>query len=251
MIIEELIPPYPLPVRALCFRHPIQDFELEQVLLASVDEVSSFAVEKRRREHLTGRWLLAQALEQWGIHPNQVEVQRTEQRAPVLSYLSGLWINTPLPSISIGHSSGWAYVALIEANWSVGIDAELANRGIAENAFDMMSRGKELTWLQQNPSRAIELWTGKESVQKALQLGMHLNPRKIEIPIGKGVKNIPIEKSIIQLQSWVFDGARISLAWHDDPVRIRSPEDALLDATREAMQEGEWGVGCKTTSGKV
>ena len=151
MSIEEIIPPFPLPVRSLCLRCPIVSLELEQVSLASVDEVSTFAVEKRLREHLAGRWLLAQALEQWGLNPNQIEVKRTELRAPVLSYLPGVWLNTPLPSMSIGHAAGWAYVALIEHQWSIGIDAEPADRGIAENAFDMMTRGKELDWLRQNP----------------------------------------------------------------------------------------------------
>lgn len=217
-------------------------------MLASVDEVSTFAVEKRRTEHLSGRWLLAQALERWGLDPSQLEVRRTELRAPVLAYLPGLWVNTPLPSISIGHSGGWAYVAVIETEWSVGIDAEPADRGIAENAFDMMARGDELVWLQQNPDRAIELWTSKESIQKAMQMGMHLNPRKIRIPIGVGVKIISIENSKIQLQNWECGGARISLAWHNKSVHLRTPEDDLLDATRIAMQEQDWGIGCKTTS---
>lgn len=251
MDIEELIPPFPLPVRSLCLRCPIESLELEQVQLASVDEVSTFVVEKRLQEHLAGRWLLAKALEQWGLNPNQIEVKRTEFRAPVLSYLPGLWINTPLPSVSIGHASGWAYVALIEHEWSIGIDAELADRGIAENAFDMMARGDELNWLRENPSHAIELWTSKESVQKAMQMGMHLNPRKIEIPIGKGIKNISIEKLNIQLENWNYNGVNISVAWHDQPLRIRTPEDDLLDATQKAMQEQDWGVGCKTTRGKV
>jgi len=246
--IEELIPPHPLPVRILCLRCPVDHFELEQVMLASVDEVATFAVEKRRTEHLSGRWLLAQALEQWGLDPTQIEVLRTELRAPVLAYLSGLWVRTPLPSISIGHAGGWAYVAVIETGCSVGIDAEPADRGIAKNAFDMMARGDELVWLQQNPDRAIELWTSKESVQKAMQMGMHLNPRKIEIPIGVGVGNISIENSKIQLQNWVFRGARVSLAWHNKSVHLRTPEDDLLDATRRAMQEQEWSIGCKTTS---
>ena len=246
--IEELIPPHALPVRILCLRCPVDHFELEQVMLASVDEVSTFAVEKRTMEHLSGRWLLAQALERWGLDPLQLEVRRTELRAPVLAYLSGLWVNTPLPSISIGHAGGWAYVAIIETGWSIGIDAEPADRGIAKNAFDMMARGEELVWLQQNPGRAIELWTSKESVQKAMQMGMHLNPRKIEIPIGVGVRIISIENSKIQLQSWAFGEARVSLAWHNKLASFRTSEDDLLDATRRAMQEQEWSIGCKTTS---
>ena len=122
---------------------------------------------------------------------------------------------------------------------------------IAKNAFDMMSSGNELIWLQQHPSRAIELWTSKEAVQKAMQMGMHLNPRKIEIPIEEEIKNISIENLKIQLVNWNYNGAMVALAWHNHSVQLRTPEDDLLDATRKAMQEQDWGVGCKTTSGKV
>ena len=246
MNIEELIPPESLPVRSLCLRCPVESIELEKVMLASVDEVATFVVEKRRDEHLSGRWLLGQALVQWGLDATQIEVRRTDLRAPVLAYLPGIWVNTPLPSISIGHSGGWAYVALIESGWSIGIDAEPAERGIATNAFDMMASGSELTWLIEHPERAIELWTSKEAVQKAVQKGMHLNPRKIEIPIEEEIKNISIESLKIQLQNWLFGGSRIALAWHNRSIQLRTSEDDLLDATRKAMQEQEWGVGCNT-----
>jgi hypothetical protein len=32
---------------------------------------------------------------------------------------------------------------------------------------------------------------------------------------------------------------------------LRTAEDDLLEATRKAMQGQEWGVGCKTTLGRV
>lgn len=248
---EEILPPHPLPVRAMCFRCPVMPRELENVSLASADEVATFVVEKRRDEHLSGRWLLGHALAQWGLNDEELEIRRTEQRAPILSYLPGLWLNTPLPSVSIGHSDGWAYVAIIEAGWSVGIDGESAQRGISSNAFDLMCRGEELAWLKNHPEQAIRLWTSKESVQKAMQLGMHLNPREIVIPIEEGICNISIENSKIQLQNWEFDGSRIALAWRPESMMLRTAEDDLLDATRKAMQEQDWGVGCKTTSGRV
>jgi hypothetical protein len=40
---------------------------------------------------------------------------------------------------------------------------------------------------------------------------------------------------------------QITLAWGLDVDPIRSPEDDLLDATREAMNNGDdWSVGCST-----
>jgi len=248
---EEIVPPHPLPVRAMCFRCPVEPREFGEVTLASADEVATFAIEKRRDEHLSGRWLLAKAHTLWGLEPSMLEVRRTEHRAPTLAYLPGLWLNTALPSISIGHSEGWAYVAVIEHGWSVGIDAESVVRGIAANAFDMMAKGEELEWLNNHPEYAIRLWTSKESVQKAMQLGMHLNPRKIVIPIEESIVNISIGNSKIQLQNWDFHLVNISLAWRHESVIMRTAEDDLLDATRKAMQEQEWGIGCKTTLGRA
>ena len=58
----------------------------------------------------------------------------------VLEFIHGIWRNEPLPSISIGHGNGWAYVALIEPGWTIGIDAEPSARGIADNALDLMAK---------------------------------------------------------------------------------------------------------------
>jgi hypothetical protein len=74
---EEIFPPHVLPVRVQCFRCPVEPRDLGQVTLASVDEVATFAIDKRRDEHLTGRWLLAQAVTQWGLEPSTLEVRRT------------------------------------------------------------------------------------------------------------------------------------------------------------------------------
>ena len=45
----------------------------------------------------------------------------------------------------------------------------------------------------------------------------------------------------------------LAVARRDAPRReahaVLPEQDALLDATRAAMQEGDWGVGCKTTRG--
>lgn len=247
VLIEELHPPHTLPVKAMCFRTRVTARTLDNVDLASPDEVATFVIDKRRNEHLSGRWLLAQALDEWGLDASLLEVHRTEHRAPLLAYLPGVWRNTPLPSISIGHSDGWAYVAVIEPGWSIGIDVESAKRGFASNAFDMMAKGEELERLKANPERAIRLWTSKESVQKAMQLGMHLNPREIVIPIEDFICDISIGNSKIQLQNWIFEGAQCALAWRHGCASLRTAEDALLEATRAAMNEQEWGIGCKTT----
>ena len=251
MVVEEFFPPHASGFEIRLFRTPVRSFGDEEIGLANVDEVATFVTSKRKNEHLTGRWLLGESLVRMGYDVSSLEVLRTSMRAPILNYLPGVWLNSPLPSVSVCHSNGFAYVALCDSNWSVGFDAELAQRGIASNAYDMMSKGEELLWLHENPSQAIHLWTAKEAVQKAMQMGMHLNPRIIQIPIGIDISEISIEKSIIQLQSWTFQDVQMSLAWKRGSEILRTPEDALLDATQAAMSDGEWSVGCKTTRSNV
>jgi len=77
---------------------------------------------------------------------------------------------------------------------------------------------------------------------------MHLNPREIEIPIGLRKKNISIGNSKIQLINYANKTHKIMLAYGVDLTPVRSPEEALLEATRDAMNSGaSWGVGCSTT----
>ena len=149
-VVEVLTPPRgAFPCKVMAFRCPVSDFELSQVSLVNSDEVASFVTQKRREEHLSGRWLLAHALLSWGLSDvDLLEIRRDENRAPSLAWLHGVWKNEPLPSISIGHGNGWAYVALAPSGFSIGIDAEPVERMIAENAFDMMAKGEDLDYLR-------------------------------------------------------------------------------------------------------
>jgi len=226
----------------------VSDWALSDVPLADPDEVATFVTQKRREEHLSGRWLLGEGLKRLGeVDLSAIEVVRSEARAPSLEFIQGAWRRTPLPRISIAHSQGCVFLALSPPDLQVGIDAEPLERTLAANAFDMMAKGEELAYLLKHPSLAMRWWTGKEAVQKALGLGMHLNPRDIEIPIGDGIKEISIENSIIQLEYWQEKDYHLSLATtHARPAET-TPEDRLLEETRLAMEVNpEWGVGCNT-----
>jgi len=185
--------------------------------LCSPLEVSRFSTAKRYEEHLAGRWLVGELLKQWGIEIAGLEIIRDENRAPSLSWRAEPDFAKSLPSISIGHSEGWAIAALSEANYHVGIDAEPGSREISSSAFVMMASGNELQYLNDYPESAISIWTAKEAVQKALHLGMHLNPRKVSTkwpnPIADFAVIIPIGKNKIQLETWQYDDLRISLAF--------------------------------------
>lgn len=243
--IQRLTPP---DGKVEVFVMPVRDWNLAEVPLAQASEVQTFVTGKRRREHLTGRRLLGEALEWWGVGDLSVlEVRRDEFRAPSIHFIQGVWRRTPLPNVSISHSDGMAFVALAPPALRVGLDAEPVDRTLAENAFDMMAKGSELERLRKAPEHVFRLWTGKEAVQKCLGQGMHLNPREIEIPIENETDQISIEKSKIQLQYWTESGYHLSLAYTSATPTSPTPEDVLLEQTRRAMEaEPDWGVGCKT-----
>jgi phosphopantetheinyl transferase len=227
---------------------PVAPRSLSEVPLADPQEVATFATEKRRDEHLSGRWLLGRVLMMQGmIDLSVLEVQRSEERAPSLAFIQGVWRRTPLPSLSIAHSIGTVVVALGPSDAAIGVDIEPEGRGLASNAFDLIARGEELERLRDRPERAMRLWTGKEAVQKAMGMGMHLNPRDIEIPIEESASKITIGKSILQLDYWAEKGYHISLATRSKNPSQTTPEEALLEQTRLAMEANpDWGVGCNT-----
>ena len=234
--------------KLVCMMMPIGHLELSEVVLANHDEVAKFVTEKRYMEHLAGRYLLQLALTNWGIDCSYIEVRRNKFRAPSIAYLPGTWKRTPLPSISIGHSSGYAFVALVESGWTVGIDAELEDLVISKGVFDMMAKGEELTYLNNNPNQAVRLWTSKESIQKSARLGMNLNPRNIRIPVGEMKSKLAIGNSIFQLENLLFNDFFISISYCLGDGYDSIPEDKLLEQTQRAMSDtDDWSIGCKTT----
>ena len=212
------------------------------------DEINAFKTKKRSNEHLSARWLLQEALNQWGgLDCSQLMVARTNERAPYLQVIQGLWVQPILPSISLSHSQDLAAVALIEEGWTVGVDAEPFERPPASTVYDMMARGEELEQLRAGTLDALWAWTSKEAIQKAARKGMHLNPRDIVLNTTKNENKISIGNSIFQLENLSNKDYQITLAWGQDIHPIRSPEDDLLDATRQAMRNrDDWTVGCST-----
>ena len=234
--------------RCLLATCPISEHNAAELQFIDWDEVRTFKTQKRTNEHLSARWLLEQALMEWGdIDCSQLTIARTSERAPYLQAIQGLWIQPRLPSISLSHSQNLAAVALIEQGWTVGVDAEPFDRPPVSTVYDMMARGEELEQLKDGSLDALCAWTSKEAIQKAARKGMHLNPRDIVLRSGIFENKISIGNSIFQLENLSSKAYQITLAWGLDVDPIRSPEDDLLDATREAMNNGDdWSVGCST-----
>ncbi|MGA0379944.1 MAG: hypothetical protein ACO3NJ_03970, partial [Candidatus Poseidoniaceae archaeon] len=65
------------------------------------DELKTFKTTKRSSEHLSARWLLEASLNEWGdLDSSQLSIARTNERAPYLQAIQGLWVQPQLPSIS-------------------------------------------------------------------------------------------------------------------------------------------------------
>lgn len=238
----------PFPCRVESYMMRQQPLGEQDLHLIQGDEVKTFATEKRRMDHFNGRRLLEIALFKWGLSTlDDIEVLRTEKREPYLRFIQGVWKNQPLPSFSIAHSDQYVFVALCETGWSIGIDAEPLDRELSPGVYELMSSGDELTFVQAHPEHALMFWTVKEAVQKSMGQGMHLNPRKIKVPIEKKNCNISIENLKIQLENKEKKGFQISLALTERNSQPQTAEDRLLKVTKDAMNTSEWSVGCNTT----
>ena len=218
--------------------------------LVDSTEWQTFKTDKRRREHLGGRLLLGASIEGWwkerGFQgrTDELDVVRDEHRAPYLRWRPGLWRQAPLPGASIGHSVGQAVVGLVDHGWSIGVDAEPLDREIAEGAWDMFASAEERASFQGKPEAALRAWVTKEAVQKALGLGMHLNPRHI---VADG--NCYVHEGAVVHLSWMkVDGMLMCVALAPGRDPPSTPEDDVLEATKAGMDANpDWGVGCKTT----
>jgi len=113
--------------------------------------------------------------------------------------------------------------------------------------YELMSSGDELKFLHAHPERALRYWTLKEAVQKSMGQGMHLNPRKIKVPIEKSITHISIENLKIQLENKVNHGFQMSVALTQRNSQPQTAEDRLLKVTKDAMNTSDWSVGCNTT----
>ena len=108
----------------------------------------------------------------------------------------------------------------------------------------MFAFAEERASFQGEPASALRAWVTKEAVQKALGLGMHLNPRHI-VAVGDRYVH---DGAVVHLSWTEVDGMLVCVALAPGRAPPPTPEDAVLDATRAAMQVNpDWGVGCKTT----
>jgi 4'-phosphopantetheinyl transferase len=180
---------------------------------------------KRRREWRLGRWTAKCAVAayfRWHNDPRTlatIEVQNAASGAPEV------WLSAKLApvAISLSHRDGLAMCAVAPANVALGCDLEIIEQrsdAFVEDYFTAEER--QLLAQAPVPSRSLlvtVLWSAKESTLKALQQGLRLDTRSVNVtPSGlasqlTGQKNplADFEHNEQSLQGWS--------SWH--PLHVR------------------------------
>ena len=88
---------------------------------------------------------------------------------------------------NVTHSGDWALIAL--ANWPVGVDLEIPSTRVryASIASQLLSRDEQAAWdaipAPDREEALVRLWVSKESILKAMGLGIAEGLRQITFPI--------------------------------------------------------------------
>jgi len=144
-------------------------------------------VEKRRSDWLLGRWTAKSALRAspWAVgldpDPAELTVRQDADGAP-----EALLRDRPLPlALSISHRGGWGLCALAPEEMLVGCDLEIVEARSPVFLEDYFT-SQEKAALRATPAVerdriATLFWAAKESVLKALRVGLRADTRRIRV----------------------------------------------------------------------
>ncbi|MFT5505149.1 MAG: 4'-phosphopantetheinyl transferase [Gammaproteobacteria bacterium] len=177
--------------------HDLSD-SISTECLSKVEQqkVDRYVFERDRKNstfaHVFKRNVLARHL---SCKPREVAIDLEPGRRPVLSHYSAEQID-----FNLSHSRNWVVMAVSENLNRIGVDIEfqrdnLDYAGMAERVFSQAEQ-KQLASLEgcARQSYFYQIWTIKESISKALGLGMKIGFGKIDINIEGGnsyLKSIP------------------------------------------------------------
>ena len=149
--------------------------------------LEGFKFAKRRNDWLLGRWTAKQCVEAWliskdsGVPLNELAIIAADDGAPEVFYKDKLLDRI----ISISHSHGVGLAAICNRTHIMGCDLEkIETRSplFIEDYFTdkersfILGNGEEHTSLLANL-----IWSAKESVVKALRVGLSIDTKLIEI----------------------------------------------------------------------
>ena len=176
---------------------------------------------KRKREWLGAR-LLAKDLiraadKRLGDKElHEIEVLNATSGAPAL-VVAGEEGNPG--KVSLSHSNGVALCAFSPDDIQFGIDLELVESRAKEFVEDYFTKG-ELDQVSKLPIDAQNLfitviWSGKESVLKALSSGLRVDTRSIEVILPKFTFQTNAWNNLV-LRSSLFENNSLSLVWRGE-----------------------------------
>jgi phosphopantetheinyl transferase len=159
-----------------------------------VKEYLKFRVPKRKREWLASRWLVkylvAKVNAQNGNHPlNTISIQKMDSGVPAaviegVGKVGWLSMSHSRDAVLVGYSS--------DAACRFGVDLEAIEPRSAEMLEDFFTPA-EIQWVSSSPDNKPELranlvWSAKEAYLKAIEQGLRVDTRKIEI------KPLPVQE---------------------------------------------------------
>jgi 4'-phosphopantetheinyl transferase len=142
---------------------------------------------KRRADWKLGRWTAKRAVSLYlKLPPHPQSLAQVEIRPALGGAPEAFLANQPAPvSISISHREGRAVCAVGQAPLLLGCDLEIAEPRSDAFAADYFTEQEQALLAQSSPTARFQqlalLWSAKESVLKALRIGLRLDPRAISV----------------------------------------------------------------------
>jgi len=168
--------------------------EAQGVLSGSeLGKFSAFRFPKRRGEWLLGRWTaksLAHSLPGYQQYPlDQIEILNTQEGAPYIQLADG---TRPGGRLTISHSGSLAMCALTTVEGlRVGADLEKIEARTETFILDYFTPAEcrlvEATPADTRAEVVTLIWSAKESMLKALGVGLRVDTRSVEVQNMQGV----------------------------------------------------------------
>ena len=160
---------------------------------------NGFSVRKRRQDWLLGRWttkLLLQEIihRQLGrlLPLDSIAVLPGPDGAPRLSFTSAGSDLSPAFSVSISHSHGFSFCAVVTApNWPLGADMELIEPRSPSFVADFFTAEEQEQVRESAPAvreaLVTAVWSGKEAALKAVRQGLRSDTRSVSCHFAGGI----------------------------------------------------------------
>jgi 4'-phosphopantetheinyl transferase len=200
----------------------------------------AFRFERHRHLYLASHVLTRIALgERCGIAPEAVRFEKGRWGKPRMALSGG-------PEFNLSHTKGMAMVA-VGSSLPIGVDVETRDQRPERSMVAIARRffaASECERIEAMPPdeaevAALELWTLKEALMKAVGMGFHLSPRAFEIEVNP---DVPARLKSISLAGespgdWVF--VRLPMQAHQASLAIRRTEMEGIQIEARTLTSGD------------